>query len=150
MNIDSIDEPKKIDIRTYLSTVMRRKWIIIAFLIVAVTYSAYKEVKKIPIYTTLAQVIITQKKLSGLLQRGQGISIEGTNSSFFVTNERVLRSRSLATKVLSAMDYKNSREYTQPRKAKLFSLKGFSRGNSSQKPKKNSICKESSRIWRVH
>ncbi|MBT6230197.1 MAG: polysaccharide biosynthesis tyrosine autokinase [Candidatus Scalindua sp.] len=136
MNIDSIDEPKKIDIRTYLSTVMRRKWIIIAFLIVAVTYSAYKEVKKIPIYTTLAQVIITQKKLSGLLQRGQGISIEGTNSSFFVTNERVLRSRSLATKVLSAMDYKNSREYTQPRKAKLFSLKGFSRGNSSQKPKK--------------
>ncbi len=52
MNIDSIDEPKKIDIRTYLSTVMRRKWIIIAFLIVAATYSAFKEFKRIPIYQT--------------------------------------------------------------------------------------------------
>lgn len=135
MNTDNIDEPKKIDIRTYLSTVMRRKWIIIAFLIVSGSYSAFKEFKKIPIYQTMAHVIITQKRLSGI-QMGQGISIQGQNTSFFVTNERVLRSRSLATKVLSTMDYKNSPEYKQPTKAKLFSLEGFSRGNSSPKVEK--------------
>jgi polysaccharide biosynthesis transport protein len=142
MLTESEIQPKQIDIRNYLKTVLRRKWIIIAFLIVSGTYSAFKEFKKIPIYQTETQVIITQKRLSGL-PIGEGISIQGSNSSFFLADERVLRSRSLARKVLSTMDYKNSLEYKPVKKAKLFSLEWFSRGNPSPTVKKTDHGKES-------
>ena len=126
---DKETQTKQLDIRKYLSTVLRRKWIIIAFLVVSVTYTTYKELKKIPIYTASTQVIITQQNPQGLAF--QAFSFEGKNSSSFLANQRILRSRPLARKVLSTMDYKNSPEFNPAKKASLFNIKELTRGDSS-------------------
>jgi uncharacterized protein involved in exopolysaccharide biosynthesis len=93
---------KQLDIRKYLSTVLRRKWIIITFLVVSATYTTYKESKKIPRYTASTQILVTQQSPQGLTF--QAFSFEGKNSSSFLANQRILRSRPLARKVLSTMD----------------------------------------------
>ena len=141
MLTESEIQPKQLDIRKYLTTVLRRKWIIIAFLVISGTYSTYKELTKIPYYTASTQVIITQNTPKGLTF--QAFSFEGNNSSSFTTNERILRSRSLAQKVLSTMDYKDSPEFNPVKKANIFSIKELTRGNSSPTVRKPEPGKES-------
>ena len=127
---DSEHQQKQLDIRKYLRTALRRKWIIIAFFVISATYSVYKELKRVPVFTASTQVLITQNNSQAL--SFQAFSLDGKNSTSFIANERILRSRQLARKVLSTMDYNDSPEFNPANKASFFSIKALTRGSSSQ------------------
>ena len=88
---------EKIDIREYISIILRRKWLILAIFIPIFFFSMYRTSRKPPVYKAKATIII--KQLSSSFP-GMGFSYIGYRRITFITNHvLMLKSRALMEKV---------------------------------------------------
>ncbi len=123
--------------------ILRRKWIIIAFLVVFVTIGtlqSYKEV--IPVYRATVKMMFSREQPNVVLF--QGMAYNYTDSRNYQTQLKILTSRSLARRTIKALNLKDSPEFKPVEKGKSFSIRGFlSSLVKKQKSRKESPEKKS-------
>lgn len=120
-------EEKKFDIRDYLKIILRRKWIILAFMIIPGTLTAFKVSKEIPVYIATSQVIIN-RNTPRYVNFTETFSGKMNKSEFFITHNRISRSRPLIQKVIDTLDLKNSLEFKPNNQKTSFTVNGIFRG----------------------
>src|SRR3989304_5709440 len=138
---DTLQQEEEINLRDYLQVVLRRKWIIIAFFVVSVTLVAIKSFKATPIYKTTVQVLI-DKENPNVISFQEVMSMDGVDTTFIQTQLKILESRSLARRVINALNLKENPEFKSDEKAKGFSIGSlisslFKKGNPKNKSLKN-------------
>ena len=88
---------EKIDIREYISVILRRKWLILVIFIPIFFFSVYRTSRKPPVYEAKATIII--KQLSSSFP-GVGFGSIGYGRITFITNHvLILQSRALMEKI---------------------------------------------------
>ena len=138
---DTLQQEEEINLRDYLQVVLRRKWIIIAFFVVSVTLVAIKSFKATPIYRTTVQVLI-DKENPNVVSFQEVMSMDGVDTTFIQTQLKILESRTLARRVINALNLKENPEFKSDEKAKGFSIGSlisslFKKGNPKNKSLKN-------------
>ncbi len=88
---------EKVDIREYISIILRRKWLILAIFIPIFFFSMYRTSRKPPVYEAKATIIIKQLTSSF---PGMEFGYSGYRRTTFITNHvLMLNSRALMEKV---------------------------------------------------
>ncbi len=114
-----LESTQQIHLSDYLNIIRRRKWIIITFLLVVVCIVAYKTYTTIPAYKATATILI----------EGQSFTInemKGINNAYLrqgdETKLELLKSRSLASKVVEDLRLREYLAKRTPQKPNLLSL----------------------------
>ncbi len=137
---DTLQQEEEIHLRDYLQVVLRRKWIIIAFLVVTVTIVAIKTFKATPIFKTSVQILI-DKENPNVVSFEEVMSTGGLESTFIQTQLKIMESRSLARRVIKSLNLKESPEFKSDEKAKGFSISGLLSSLLKKKDSKNKSLK---------
>ncbi len=122
---DSIQEEEEgRNLKDYVRIFLRRKWIIITFIIVFVTIATFKSYKVIPIYRATAQMMI-DRETPNVVSFEEVMKLGSTDNVYYQTQLKILTSRSLARKTIKALNLKDSPEFKSGEKRKSFSIRGF-------------------------
>ncbi len=120
-------EEETIDLRDYLAVILRRKWTILTvFLIVVVTVGIYT-FKTRPVYKASATVEINaaQPQLTPFSQASEARLVE--QARYLSTQADILKSRTLATRVIEVLDLEHNKEFNNPNQhvSILSQVRGF-------------------------
>ncbi|MCK4395691.1 GumC family protein, partial [candidate division WOR-3 bacterium] len=85
---------EKIDIRTYIAIVLRRKWLILILFLVTFLSTIYFTLRKPPVYEAKATIIIKQ-----LPTTFPGMELGFTKATYITNHTLILKSRTLMEKV---------------------------------------------------
>ena len=119
-----IQEEEGKNLKDYVRIILRRKWIIIAFLVVFVTIGTLQSYKKvIPIYRATVKIMFSREQPNVVLFQGR--SYNYTDYRNYQTQLKILTSRSLARRTIKALNLKDSPEFKPVEKGKSFSIRGF-------------------------
>jgi polysaccharide biosynthesis transport protein len=121
---ENYTQEDEIHLRDYLQIVLRRKWIIIAILLISVTIATINTFKAVPIYQATVQVLI-DKENPNVVSFQEVMTLDSVDILFYETQLKILSSRSLARRVIKSLDLKDSPEFKSVEKAKSFSIRGF-------------------------
>lgn len=121
---DIQQQEDEINLRDYLQVALRRKWIIIAFFVISVSIVAIKTFKATPIYQTTVQTLI-DKENPNVVSFEEVLSTDGVDTAFIQTQLKIIESRTLARRVIKALNLKENPEFKSDEKPKGFSLRGF-------------------------
>ena len=123
-NDDKENIVEQIDVKDYLQVILRRKWIILAFFIASVAISAIYTMKSIPIYRTKTQVLIGREN-PNVVSIEEVVTPERGDLQWNQTQIKILSSRSLALRVIKALNLKDSPEFKPDEKRRNFSIRGL-------------------------
>ena len=126
-------------LRDYLQVVLRRKWIIIVFFMVSVTIVAIKSFQATPIFTTSVQILVN-KENPNVVSFKEVMSM-GADNMFIQTQLKIMKSRSLARRVIKSLNLKDSPEFKPDGKSKGFSIRGILSALLKKKDSKNKSLK---------
>ena len=120
-------EEETIDLRDYLAVILRRKWTILAFFLVVVVTVGIYTFKTRPLYkaTATVEVNAAQPNVTPFGNQGEARLIE--QARYLKTQADILKSRTLATRVIELLDLENNPEFNPKTKSafSLSSLLGF-------------------------
>ena len=104
LELEDIYPPEpEVHLRDYLYVVLKRRWFIIAFVVVALAISAVKNLRKTPVYTATATVQISRGKLdpfNGVTTYDSWVDY----AEFYPTQENILKSYNLAHRVVENLE----------------------------------------------
>ncbi len=123
-NDDNENIVEQIDAKDYLRVFFRRKWIILACLIASVAISAIYTFKSIPIYRVTTQMLIG-KENPKVVSIEEVIKPDRADLQWNQTQIKILSSRSLALRVIKALNLKDSPEFKSDEKRRNFSIRGL-------------------------
>ncbi|MCP4264673.1 MAG: GumC family protein, partial [Candidatus Brocadiaceae bacterium] len=115
---------QEIHLRDYAQIVLRRKWIIIVSFITLVTIVTFQTFKATPIYQATTQVKIDREN-PNVLSFEEVLAIDSQDLIFYQTQYKILASRSLALRVIKALNLKDNPEFKSDGKSKGFSISRF-------------------------
>ncbi len=92
---------ENIHLRDYLSVILKRKWIIIAFFICVVVTTTILSFLMVPVYQSTITIKIDKQNPDALSVPGLEFSRPGTD--YYTTQYELLKSRSLAEKVIKKL-----------------------------------------------
>ena len=115
---------EEIHLRDYARVVLRRKWIIIVSFITLVTLVTFHTFKATPIYQATTQVKIDREN-PNVLSFEEVLAIDSQDLMFYKTQYKILASRSLALRVINALNLKDNPEFKSDEKSKGFSISSF-------------------------
>ncbi len=138
-NGNKVEEHHVFDLQDYLQIIIRRKWIIIGCLVTAFTFGVIHNFKAIPVYRVTAQVLIG-KDNPKVISIEEVVTPDRGDLQWNQTEIKILSSRSLALRVIKALNLRDSPEFKSDEKRKRFSIRGsikslarrVIRGSSSQ------------------
>ncbi|TLD41474.1 MAG: Tyrosine-protein kinase EpsD [Candidatus Jettenia ecosi] len=123
------DESEEIHILDYVKIIRKRMWMVIIFFVVIVAIVTIKTFKTTPVYQATARVVLEQNKLNVGFQ--QVISESQFTPLDFYTNQcEIIKSRSIAKKVIDTLNLKNDPVFNPPEKDEY----PESAGNRTQDP----------------
>lgn len=109
-----------VHLRDYLSVILKRKWIVTIFLIAVVVSSAVLTSTMTPLYKSTV-VIKIDKEAPNILSF-KGVEIAGSGVDYYTTQYEILKSRSLAEKVIRRLNLDKNNDFL-PVRSKLSELK---------------------------
>jgi capsular exopolysaccharide synthesis family protein len=98
------------DFRVYLGIIFRRKWTILASLLITVTIVSISQFKARHVYRATSQLLIEKEYTASPFQEGVAVDISGLD--YYQTQYKIMKSRSLAKIVFDELDLKNSPEFS--------------------------------------
>ncbi len=130
LELEDIYPPEpEVHLRDYLYVVLKRRWIIISFVVVALAISAVKNLRKTPVYSATATVQISRGKLdpfNGVTTYDSWVDY----AEFYPTQENILKSYNLAYRVVENLElwkhplFGNASDSTDPTPNRLKHLAG--------------------------
>ncbi len=114
---NNVPVKQEIHLWDYAQVVLKRKWIIIASLIVSVTLVTFYSFNATPIFRATTQVKI-DKENPNVLSFEEVVSMDGQDLSFYQTQYMLLENRALVLRVINALNLENSPEFKSDEKAK--------------------------------
>ena len=122
-NGNRLEEPDVTNLKTYFQVIIRRKWIIIGCLVAAITFGVIHNFKAIPVYRVTTQVLIGKYK-PNVVSIEEVVSPDRGDLHWNRTEIQILSSRSVALRVIKALNLRDSPEFKSNEKRKRFSIRG--------------------------
>jgi capsular exopolysaccharide synthesis family protein len=102
----------EIHLRDYLYILLRRKWIVITFLLVIVTTVTIGTFLKKPLYKSTITMKIEREKPNFVISEGT-VGFDLSEENYFQTQCKVLKSRNLAKRVIRSLGLDTNPEFIQ-------------------------------------
>lgn len=119
------DDDDEIDLLKLWNTIWRRKWSIIALTLVVAMVTVLVVLSLTPIYRAAATLLIEQKK-ANVVSIEQVYGLEGSGSEYLLTQFELLKSRSLAERVVNELNLTTHPEFDpRQQEAPLLDIKGW-------------------------
>ncbi|OGS22889.1 MAG: hypothetical protein A2252_07370 [Elusimicrobia bacterium RIFOXYA2_FULL_39_19] len=93
----------------YIHILLKRKWIIITFFVIVVTTVVIGTFKTRPVYRATAQLLIDKENTATPYQ--EGISINISDVDYYQSQYKIMKSRTLARKVIDDLNLKEEEEF---------------------------------------
>lgn len=103
-------QEKEIHLRDYLRVILRRKWIVITFFLIAITTALLGTFLMKPIYRASVMIKI-DKENPNVINFKDVSGNEGGEDSYYQTNFKILKSRGLAKRVIRSMKLDQNPEF---------------------------------------
>ncbi|MEW6417108.1 MAG: polysaccharide biosynthesis tyrosine autokinase [Nitrospirota bacterium] len=111
------DPEEEVHLRDYLYVLLRRKWIIITFLLVIVTTVTIGTFLKKPTYKSMITMKIEREKPNFVVSEGV-VGVDMSEENYFQTQCKVLKSRNLAKRVIRSLGLNTNPEFARDPKNK--------------------------------
>ncbi len=98
-------------LRDYWEVIRKRKWTLVTFFIVLVTAVTIGTFKIQPVYMATCQVLIEKERFKGITF-SESIGIETSQQDYYQTQYKIIKSRSLAKKVVDKLKLDEFEEYS--------------------------------------
>ncbi|HHT9145580.1 MAG TPA: GumC family protein [Candidatus Wunengus sp. YC61] len=108
---------EEIHLLDYLKIIQKRMWMVIIFFVVVVAVATIKTFKIVPEYRATARVVLEQNTLNVGFQQVAS-DTRFTSSDFYTNQTEIIKSRSLAKKVIDSLNLKNDPEFNPSPKGK--------------------------------
>lgn len=119
------DDDDEIDLLKLWNTIWRRKWSIIALTLVVAMVTVLIVLSLTPIYRATATLLIDQKQ-GNVVSIDQVYGLEGSGNEYLQTQLELLKSRSLAERVVNELALTTHKEFDPRQKeAPLFDVAGW-------------------------
>lgn len=112
---------EEVHLRDYLNIILRRKWVVLTFLIAIVTTVTIGTFLKKPLYKSAITVKI-EKENPNILAFKDVVGLERTEEDYYQTQYKVLKSRNLAKRVIRTLNLAVHPEFSVPEEEKENSL----------------------------
>ena len=127
-----------LSLHEYLRVLIKRKWLILSILGVAVVIGTLTTLMKTPLYTSTVRMQI-DPNTAKIVQSGDVTPTEGANADFMRTQFELLNGRTMAERVASALKLGEDQDFFRPRNFsitgaifKIIGLGAFRRRNRQQ------------------
>jgi capsular exopolysaccharide synthesis family protein len=107
-------DEEEIHLRDYLYVLLRRKWIVITFLLAIVTTVTIGTFLKTPVYKSTITIMIEKEKPNFVVSEGI-VRVDLSEENYFQTQYRVLKSRNLAKRVIRSLGLDSNPEFAGPK-----------------------------------
>lgn len=108
------DTEEEVHLRDYLNVILRRKWIVITFLIAIVTTVTIGTFLKKPVYKSTITIKI-DKENPNILAFKDVVALERAEEDYYQTQYKTLKSRNLARRVIRSLRLNTNPEFVKPR-----------------------------------
>jgi len=112
---------EEVHLRDYLRVILKRRWMIATVFLVLVTTVTISNFNMDPVYRATTQILI-DKENPNVVNVEEVLGINAADRDYYQTQYEILKSKSLALKVIKELDLKNSPEFAS--KNEGFSLMG--------------------------
>jgi len=113
----------QIEIRDYLRVLIKRRWLIITIVAVAVVTATIKVFTAAPIYEATTRLII-DKENPNVVSFQEVMAIDASGTDYYQTQYKIIESRSVARKVVRQLHLDGSEEFhPKPRDDFISNLK---------------------------
>ena len=109
-------------LRDYIRIILNRKWIILTVLIVLVTTVTIGSYKMIPVFQATTQLLI-EKESPKVVNIEEVLAVDTSNIDYYKTQYEILKSHSLALKVIKTLSLENSPEFRPKNKGPRINIK---------------------------
>ena len=103
----------QIDIQHYLRILRKHKWPISLFTAAVTLLAAYYAYTATPIYSSTSTLLIEEQTTSGMPQFEELYGLDTSNSDYYQTQFELLKSRTLALRVINELNLWNHPEFSQ-------------------------------------
>src|SRR5437763_3315085 len=136
----------QLDVLEYLRIIVKRRWLILSIVGAALTFAAVTTLMKTPLYTSTVRMQIDPMALSAKVTDPNATVVEDPDANFMRTQYELLRGRTMAERVASALKLGEDPTFLQPRE---FSTWDFVKGlfRSAQPPSNQSSKKVNYEGW---
>jgi polysaccharide biosynthesis transport protein len=129
----------QLDLLEYLRIIIKRRWLILSIVGAALTFAVVTTLMKTPLYTSTVRLQIDPMAAAGKVTEGLSVTaVEDPDANFMRTQFELLRGRTMAERVASALKLGEDPAFFQPRD---FSILGFVKGlfgSAAPSPNQNS------------
>ena len=112
---------EEVHLRDYLRVIIKRRWMIAAVFLILVTTVTVSNLNMDPVYRATTQILI-DKENPNVVNIEEVVGINAADRDYYQTQYEILKSKSLALKVIKDLDLKNIPEFAP--KNRRFSLMG--------------------------
>jgi len=112
----------QLDVLEYLRIVVKHRWLILSIVGAALVFGAVTTLMKTPLYTSTVRLQIDPMTVTAKVTEGSTTPIDDPDSNFMRTQYELLRGRTMADRVASALKLGDDPSFFQPRD---FSILGF-------------------------
>jgi capsular exopolysaccharide synthesis family protein len=98
LKVLTMDQQEQLNLFDYINLIQKRKWIILTCFVIIVTIVMIDTFKQMPVYRATAQLLIEKESSSKSYQ--EGITIDISAQDYYLTQYKIIKSRSLARKVV--------------------------------------------------
>ena len=102
---------EEVHLRDYLRVILKRRWMIATVFLVLVTTVIISNLNMDPVYRATTQILI-DKENPNVVNIEEVVGINAASQDYYQTQYEILKSKSLALKVIKDLDLKNSLEFT--------------------------------------
>ena len=102
---------EEVHLRDYLRVILKRRWMIATVFLVLVTTVTISNLNMDPVYRATTQILI-DKENPNVVNIEEVVGINAADRDYYQTQYEILKSKSLALKVIKDLDLKNSPEFT--------------------------------------
>lgn len=113
MENERFPEEEEIDLRDYLNVVIKRKWMVITFLLVVVTMVAIYTLRMKPVYRATARLLI-ERESPKIVSVEEVMVLDTANQDYYQTQYKIMASRSLAERVIKKLGLGKTKEFNPP------------------------------------
>ena len=110
---------EKIHLRDYLMVILKRRWMVASFLVIVVATVTINSFMMKPIFSATTQVLI-ERENPNVVNIEEVLGVDTSDQDYYQTQYEILKSESLALKVIKALNLKESSEFAAQEKG--FSL----------------------------
>ena len=116
---------EEVHLKDYLRIIKKRQWVIITFFVVVVVGVTISSFLQAPVYKATARILI-EKDTPNVLSFKEVLSLDGADIDYYQTQYTILKSRTLAKRVLEELGLLQQALQTQP---SGFSIRGMLSGS---------------------